>query len=68
MMAQETIRDKIELLHNELGMTYSYIGEKCGLTGSMISLFVKGERRLSEESTQALEEFIYNTRKVVEWL
>lgn len=64
-MTQNELREKLEHLHNTVGMPYTLVAKECGLSGGYISLWVKGLKNLSDEAFEKVESFYNKIRKEV---
>ena len=57
-MNQEIYREKIKALHNEQGVSYSFIAKRIGKSATYISTWLKGSN-MGEDAFQALCDY-YN--------
>lgn len=66
MENQNVMRMRVQKLHDACGIPYTFISQYCGVSGSYIALWVRGQRNLSQQVEEKVKEFIINTKKEVE--
>ena len=64
-MSQNELRKRIKHLHDCLGMPYTMVAKYCDLSGGYICLWIQGNKNLSKEKFEQVEEFYNEIRKEV---
>ena len=49
-MEMSELKQKIVYLHKDFGIPYSFIADKCDITSTHLTLWIKGTKRLSEQT------------------
>lgn len=56
-MNQELLRNEVQAIKDEYGMSYAFISKKTGISQSMVRMWLKGERNLGEAYLKEMEVF-----------
>lgn len=62
-MTQNTVREKIIRLHKTFNMPYSVVGKVCGVSPSYIRMWIAGDREVSDDLLQMIDNFYNDMRK-----
>lgn len=55
---QDILRNQVQEIRDNYGMTYAFMAKKTGISQSMIRLWLKGERNFSEAYLKIMKDFI----------
>lgn len=64
-MTIEELKNAIEYLHTYIGIPYKFIADKAGMSATHLTLWLRGDKRLSEEAQNRVEKYFIEFRKEV---
>lgn len=67
-MTREDMKNCIDYLHTILGIPYTVIAAKSEISGTHLTLWLKGDKNLSDKAFERICDYYKNLQKEVEWI